>query len=217
MSHRETKHLWEGELCAHINSGTLGTTSVLSAKKVKVIGISSAIHSKPPWKRNHSGSRTRAPNETVYFEAWLFRFGAHFLFCLSLVKRILYQHYGGKHLLMVYKELELRNLCLLQSHQSWGQLNTASSKAGHVPPKVSTNLQHYSVISSLCSQPEVPHHWEEKGEFKGEFNPFGLIYSKEVEIIHALQQSSGSLPTLTEGLIPQHLPTSSFPRGKLGL
>lgn len=76
---------------------------------------------------------------------------------------------------MVYKELELRNFCLLQSHQSWRQLNTASSKAGHAPHKLSTNLQHYSVISSLCSQTELPHHEEEKGEFKGEFNPSGLI------------------------------------------
>lgn len=76
---------------------------------------------------------------------------------------------------MVHKEPELRNLCLLQSHQSGRQLNTASSKAGHAPHKLSTNLQHYSVISSLCSQTEVPHHQEEKGEFKGEFNPFGLI------------------------------------------
>lgn len=76
---------------------------------------------------------------------------------------------------MVYKELELRNFCLLQSHQSWRQLNTASSKAGHAPHKLSTNLQHYSVISSLCSQTELPHYEEEKGEFKGEFNPSGLI------------------------------------------
>lgn len=174
-SHRETKHLWEGELCAHINSGTLGRTSVLPAKKVKVIRISSANHSKPSWKRNHFGSRIRALNETVYFDVWLFRFGAHFLFCLSLVKIIIYQHYRGKHLLMVYKELDLRNLCLLQP-QSWRQLNTASSKAGQAPHKLSTNLQHYSVISSLCSQPEVPHHWEEKRvSLRVSLTPLGLF------------------------------------------
>lgn len=135
-----------------------GQDLCFTSKNLKVIRITSARHSKLPWKRNNFGGGTRAPNETIYFDEWLFRLGAHFLFCLSLVKTILYQHNGGKHLLMVYKELELRNLCLLQPHQSWRQLNTASSKAGHEPHKLSTNLQHYSVISSLCCQTEVPHH-----------------------------------------------------------
>ena len=41
-------------------------------------------------------------------------FGAHLLFCSSHVKTIIYQRYtdGGRHLLMPYKELELRQLCL---------------------------------------------------------------------------------------------------------
>lgn len=54
------------------------------------------------------------------------------------------------------------------------------------PHKLSTNIHHYSVISSCCSQTEMPHHYEEKDEF----NPFRVIYSKEVQIVHALKQSS---------------------------
>lgn len=48
------------------------------------------------------------------------------------------------------------------------------------------NIQHYSVISSHHSQFEKPHHQEAKDEFY----PFRLIYSKKLQIIHALEQSS---------------------------
>lgn len=144
------------------------------------------------------------------------RFWCSFLFCLSHVKTIIYQHYtdGGRHLLVPYKELELRHHCLLQSHHSCMQLKTESamrlratystSQTEHRQTFIITQVFHHITARLKC-------HISRKKRMS--LTPSGLFYSKEVQIIHALKQSSNFLPKQrAEWLIPQLLPTRSFPR-----
>lgn len=139
------------------------------------------------------------------------------LICLSHVKTIIYQHHtdGGRHLLRAYRELELRHFCLLQSHHSCTQLKTESAVRLRAPCYTSqTECRQAFVITQLFHHITARLRCHIIRKTRMSLTPSGLFYSKDVQIIHALEASNFLPKQIAEWWIPQPLPTKSFPRDR---